>query len=160
MKKLSAYDSYFVVLDTGLYLYNFNTYNYALISDFTNPIIEVNTNSVNISELYDENNAYIFCLVKKYLFIFDENTNKTINYTINKPDINKGYYTIMPYKKQNNNLIFIIAINNVTDKLFFYYYNANLNGELNEPKEIEINNMNIQYKMIRCQINSYLSFII
>ena len=159
MKKLSAYDSYFVVLDTGLYLYNFNTYEYALISDFTNPTIEVNTNSVNISELYDENNAYIFCLVKKYLFIFDENTNKTINYKINKPDINNFYYTIMPYKKQNNNLIFIIAINNVTDKLFFYYYNANLNGELNEPKEIEINNMNIQYKMIRCQINSYLSFI-
>ena len=41
----------------------------------------------------------------------------------------------------------------------FYYYIANLNGELNVSKEIIINDMNIQDKMIRCQINSYLSFI-
>ena len=159
MKKLSAYDSYFVVLDTGLYLYNFNTYNYALISDFTNTTITVNTNSLNITELYDENNAYIFCLVKPYLFIFDENTNKTINYTEHIPNLSNGYYTILPYKKQSNNISFIIAFNNVKDKLFFYYYIANLNGELNESKEIIINDMNIQDKMIRCQINSYLSFI-
>ena len=159
MKKLSAYDSYFVVLDTGLYLYNFNTYNYALISDFTNTTITVNTNSLNITELYDENNAYIFWLVKPYLFIFDENTNKTINYSEHIPNLSNGYYTILPYKKQNNNISFIIAFNNVNNKLIFNYYNTNLIGELNEPKEIEINNMNIQDKMIRCQINSYLSFI-
>ena len=159
MKKLSAYDSYFVVLDTGLYLYNFNTYDYALITDFTNPTITVNTNSVNITDLYDENNAYIFCLVKPYLFIFDENSNKTINYTEHIPNLSNGYYTILPYKKQSNNISFIIAFNNVNDKLSFYYYIANLNGELNVPKEIIINDMNIQDKMIRCQINSYLSFI-
>jgi hypothetical protein len=65
----------------------------------------------------------------------------------------------MPYKIENNNISFIIAFNSETTNLFFYYYNFDLNEELNEPKEIIFNDMNIQNKMIRCQINSYFTDI-
>ena len=46
------------------------------------------------------------------------------------------------------------------EKLFFYIYNFNIYGDINEPTEIIINNMNIQDKIIRCQINSNSTFII
>ena len=70
----------------------------------------------------------------------------------------------MPYKIENNyisnNISFIIAFNNETNKLFFYFYNFDINGVINEPNEIKFNDMNIQNKMIRCSINSNLIFII
>ena len=51
-------------------------------------------------------------------------------------------------------------MNNDVTNLYFYYYNFNLNGDINEPKEIKLNDMNIQNKMVRCQINSNSTFII
>ena len=158
IKKLSLYDSYFVALDTGLYLYDLNTYDCALIYEFDNSKITVSTKSLNITEFYDGNNAYIFCLVKEHLFIFNEKTNKTFNYIINEITEN-DYYNIMPYKIENNNINFIIAFNNDTSNLIFYYYDFNLYENISEPKEIIIENMNIRNKMVRCQLNSYKSFI-
>ena len=158
IKKLSLYDSYFVALDTGLYLYDINTYDCALIYEFDNSKITVSTKSLNITEFYDGNNAYIFCLVKEHLFIFNEKTNKTFNYIINEITEN-DYYNIMPYKIENNNINFIIAFNNDTSNLIFYYYDFNLYENISEPKEIIIENMNIRNKMVRCQLNSYKSFI-
>ena len=67
----------------------------------------------------------------------------------------------MPYKIENNNISFIIAFNSNTTHLIFYFYNFNLTKDLIEqPKQIIFNDMNIQNKMIRCQINSYSTLII
>ena len=65
----------------------------------------------------------------------------------------------MPYKIENNNINFIIAFNNDKSNLIFYYYDFNLYENISEPKEIIIENMNMQNKMVRCQLNSYKSFI-
>ena len=59
MKKISLYDSYFIILDSGLYLYDFNTLDYISIYEFSNELGEVN-NIINITELYSWNKAYIF----------------------------------------------------------------------------------------------------
>ena len=157
MKKLSLYDSYFVALDTGLYLYAFNTNDCALIYKFNNEI-KVSSTTTNITELYDGKNGYIFCLIQEHLFIFNENTNKTFNFKINEITTS-AYYNIMPYKVENNNISFILAFNNDKSNLIFYYYDFNLYEDISEPKEIKFSDMNIQNKMIRCQLNSYLSFI-
>ena len=66
----------------------------------------------------------------------------------------------MPYEIKNNITTFILAFNNNTDNLFFYYYNFNLNENIFEPKVIAINDINIQNKMIRCEINYFSIFII
>ena len=66
----------------------------------------------------------------------------------------------MPYKIENNNISFIMAFNNDTTNLVFYYYNFDLNKGINEPKKKIFNDMNIQNKKIRCQINSNSTFII
>ena len=135
IKRLSISDNYFIVLDTGLYLYNFNNSDFAVI--------------------------YIFCLVNENLFLFNEYTYNVLNYKINKIIPYQGYYyNIMPYKFECNNISFIISFNNDTDNLLFYFYNFNLNEGINKPKEILFNDMNIQDKKIRCQINSNSTFII
>ena len=163
IKKLSNTDSiYFTVLDTGLFLYDFDNKDYSLIHQFNGNEFRIGSNNiVNLTELYYEYKAYIFCLVNENLFIFNEYTYKVLNYKINQIKPFQGYYyNIMPYKIENNNISFIIAFNGETTNLFFYYYNFDLNEELNEPKKIIFNDMNIQNKMIRCQINSYFTDIL
>ena len=165
MKKLSHNDYYFVILDTGLYLYDSMIKNCSLIYQFNNNEIRtdnIEKNKINITELYNEQKAYIFCLINKYLFIFNEYNYKLLNYSIKEiAAFNNGeYYNLMPYNIENNNISFIIAFNGDTNYLLFYFYNFNLNEEINEPKVIIFNNTNIQNKMIRCQINSNSTYII
>ena len=76
IKKLSTSDKYFVVLDTGLYLYNFYNYVCSLIRQFSK--LKGNNDRIIIDNLNDEKNSYILCLVNQYLFIFNEYNNKTI----------------------------------------------------------------------------------
>ena len=66
----------------------------------------------------------------------------------------------MPYKIENNNISFIIAFNKDINKLIFYFYNFPFDAGINQPKTIEFNDINIQNKMIRCQINSNYTLII
>ena len=164
IKKLSLPDSdstYFVVLDTGFYLYNLNKENLAIIHEFKNNEFRKSNGAINLTELYDGNQAYLFCLVNEYLFLFNEHTYKVFTYTINEFDSFKGnYYNLMPYKIENDKISFIIAFNKDDTNLFFYFYNFNLNEGINGPKEILFEDMNIKNKMIRCQINSYFTFII
>ena len=162
LKKLSLYDSYFIILDTGLYLYDFNNFNCSLIYQFNNNEYRGDPNNkIILTELYYTYKAYIFCLVNEYLFLYSENTYKLFNYKIEdiinlNSDIN---YNIMPYKIENNKICFIFALNKDRN-LFFSFYNLNLGGGINKQKEIAFNNMNIQNNMIRCQINSNSTFII
>ena len=169
IKKLSIDNSYFVVLDTGLYLYdltneNENEDNCTLIHEFSEDEYRI-SNNIMVTEIYYGYKAYIFCLVNEYLFIFNEYTYKLIKYKIKEIkeiiNFNNNYYcNIIPYKIENNIISFIIVINNNSSNLIFYYYNFNFNEGINNPKVIIFNDMNIQNKMIRCQINSYFNFII
>ena len=164
--QLSLYDIYFIVFDTGLYLHDFSTLDFALIHEFNQNEYKTSNNLVNITRLNNRHKAYIFCLVNENLFLFNEYTYKVLNFKIKEIDSSDGnYYNIIPYKIENNNISFFIALNNDTTNLFFYFYNFNLNEGINEPKVIKINNMNIQNKMIRCQmircqINLNSTFII
>ena len=57
MKKLSHNDYYFVILDTGLYLYDSMIKNCSLIYQFNNNEIckdNIEKNKINITELYNE----------------------------------------------------------------------------------------------------------
>ena len=122
LKKLSLYDSYFVALDTGLYLYNFNIQDCALIYEFNDLEYNRYNNIINITELYDGNKAYTFCLINEYLFIFNEDTYKLLKYKINEIVLlNDYYYNIMPYKIENSNISFIIALNKDITNLFFIF---------------------------------------
>ena len=160
MKQLSLYNnSYFAIFDTGLYLYDFKTLNFSLIHRFNSNEYKASNNKINITELNYEHKAYILCLVNEYLFIFSEYTYKLIYNKIDEIINFDGYYNIIPYKMENNNICFIIVFNNDNANLYFYYYYFNFDGDITKVREINFNDMKIQNKMIRCQINSYSTFI-
>ena len=160
MKKLTLSDSsYFVILDTGLYLYELNGLKFFKIFEFSNEFSKINR--INLTELYDEDNAYMFCLINENLVLFNKYTNNFYYYKINEvEEYNNYYYNIMPYKIKNNNISFFIAFNNDTSNLYFYFYNFKVDENINKPILKKFSNMNIQKKMIRCQINSNSTFII
>ena len=161
IKRLSISDNYFIVLDTGLYLYDFNNADFAVIHEFKENEFKSSNNMINITKLNYMNRAYIFCLINENLFLFNECACNVLNYKINEIIPYQGYYyNIMPYKFECINISFIISFNNDTDNLLFYFYNFNLNEGINKPKEILFNDINIQDKKIRCQINSNSTFII
>ena len=161
MKQLTLSDSsYFVILDTGLYLYELSDLKFFKIFEFDNELKETKK-TINIAELYNGYNAYIFCLVNEYLFIFNEYTKNIYYRKINEiEEFINYYYNILPYKAENKNISFLIVFNNDTNNLYFYFYNFKVDEDINKPILIKFSEMNIQNKMIRCQTNSNSIFII
>ena len=70
MKKLNTYDSYFVVLDTGLYLYNLNSFDCSIIMSFNDTIYyNSSKNKVDLNDLKNDECSYILCMVNEYSFL-------------------------------------------------------------------------------------------
>ena len=162
IKKLSIYDySYFVVLDTGLYLYDFNSKHFSFIHKFNQNEFKVSDNKLNLTECKNGYKAYIICLVNEYLFIFNEYTYTLFNYRLDEIySFSDNYYNIMPLKAENNNISFIIGFYKDIKYLGFYFYNFNLDGDIVKNNQILIDKMNINNKMVRCQISYNSTFII
>ena len=118
LKKLSVNDNYFIILSDGFFLYNFIYLNCSLIYKFH--VIKNENDKIFLTELVDETNPYILCLVNQYIFIFDESTNIITSYDLYNTSIQKNiYYNLFPYKIQNNDISFILSYND-TSNLTFY----------------------------------------
>ena len=158
--KVPFRDFYFVVLNTGLYLYNFYNFDCSLLYEF-DPSIYINDgDSIYLSELEYESNSFIFCLINEYLFLFNTQNNGTYIYKINDINfINDKYINILPYKFEYNNISFIIACISQSTIINFYYYNFKLKKGINEPKKISFNNINIKNNLVRCLLKPLLSKI-
>ena len=160
IKKLFLIEKYFVILDTGLYLYDSDFLNCASIYEFKDEYKEAN-NKIILKGFHYKSKAYIICLVNEYVFIYNENTYTILNYKIEQINTFKDcYYDMMPYKVENSYLGFIVVLNKDENILFFYYYNFSIKEGINAQKALPFMGMNIQNKMIRCQINSDFTFFI
>ena len=161
IKKLSIYNySYFVILDTGLYLYNFNSEHCSLIHKFNKNEFKVSDNKLILTEFKNGYKAYIICLINEYLFIFNEYTYTLFDYKLNEINsFGDNYYNLMPLKAENNNISFIIGFYKDIETLGFYFYNYNLDEDIVKNNQIFFDKMNINNKMVRCQ-NSYNSTFI
>ena len=161
IKKLSIYNySYFVVLDTGLYLYDFNSEHCSLIHKFNKNEFKVSDNKLILKEFKNGYKAYIICLINEYLFIFNEYTYTLFDYKLNEINsFGDNYYNLMPLKAENNNISFIIGFYKDIETLGFYFYNYNLDEDIVKNNQIFFDKMNINNKMVRCQ-NSYNSTFI
>ena len=163
IKKIPLNDNYFVVLNTGLYIYNFNTLICSLILKFNSYVYKEVNNKIVTKELDYKNKLYILCLVNDYLFIFNAHSNKTLSYKLNIEDIPNinYYYDLLPYKIINNTISFIIPFNKEENNLIFYYFNFELNNNSisPNPNKILFDNLEILNKTISCQISPQSSFI-
>ena len=158
--KLSLNDKYFVILDTGLYLYDSNFLICSSIYEFKDEYKESN-NKIILKGFHYKSKAYIICLVNEYVFIYNENTYTILNYKIEQIILFKDcYYDMMPYKIENSYIGFIVVLNKDNKNLLFYFYNFSIKEGINIQKAIPFMGMNIQNKMIRCQINSDFTFFI
>ena len=121
IKKLNLYDSYFVVLDSGFYLYNFKTLDCSFILGFNSTVYrDSGDNKIILDELHNEKDSLILCLVNQFLFIFNEKYNKTFSYKIEDnvfPDNTNFYYNLLPYKIKGQKISFIIVSHKSANKL-------------------------------------------
>ena len=162
MQKISERDGYLVVLDTGLYLYDFENSNCRIIKNF-NGIINSYNNDIIISK--NNNNIKIVTLINYHLYIYDkENTNNEVEYK-SLEDIFKNN-NISPFYIQieNSQLILINIIyksnwlNPTTpysvNSYFFIDYSSASNGNKITKK------LNDNYsKKIYCIFDIYNSLI-
>ena len=136
IKKLSS-DKYFAILDTGLFIfYNNFAINEPILSFTSSQKININDNFINIiiTEFEDKGSMYIFCLIKKNLYVYNDSNNTTKIYALtqlNEKDYSQQgvIYNLIPYKYENNNYYFIISLMNDqlgAQKIFFLYYNINI----------------------------------
>ena len=159
--KVPFHNNYFVILNTGLFLYNFEVLDCALLYSFNDSIIRNSDNRINVTDLIYDNYLYILSLVNEYLFVFNINNNRTFCYKINNIDFTGNYYyNIMGYKAKKYNISFIIVYHKEEAKLNFYYYNFSLRKGINEPKEIVIDDINIKNNLVRCTVINKISQII
>ena len=162
LKKLSLCDGYFVILDSGLYLYNINALNlsFVLIYEFKGQYKDSN-NNINLTELHYNHKAYIFCLINEYLFIYNEGSYQLFNFEIEPTKtLSSNYYNLIPYKIENNITSFFIVFNEEKKiGYLFYKFNLNESKSIKYPGKISYGKFTIIDKMIRCQSNSDLTFI-
>ena len=179
IKKLSSSGDYFVILDNGLFIYNSNfTENLTIYSFNDIQKISNNEDSINviISELKNNDDIYIICLVKKYLYLYDDSNKKIYNYYLSDLSSKSDYcqsgviYNLMPYNIQNNQLYFIISLINeqfAANKIIFLYYNYNYLENTINIKEQSYKGTEALFRLstispyyISCQIYSYSSNIV
>ena len=158
--KLSKEDDYFVILSSGFYLYNYNLLGCSRILSFNSTIYKNSNNAIILKKIEDDHNLYVLSLVNNYLFIFDFHKNKFISFNLNDIDASKeSYCNLMPYKIQNNNIIFIIVTTKDSD-LNFYIYDFDVAKKELTRNESSFDHNTIKYKKLNCQIIPYLSNIV
>ena len=159
IKKISLTEESFVVLDTGLYIYNSNFSECSVIYSF-NDSQKINGNyEFTLEEFKNDEHNFIICLIKKYLYIYDYKMKAIFFYYLKELDNNKAiYYDLLPYKFENNSLNFIISFIDSTNKCIkIVYYDFNLKEDKIYFRNIK--SYVIDYNMfsssyINCQIYS------
>ena len=172
IKKISSSGDYFVVFNDGLYLYDSNLIKNSRVFTFNNNQKIGNTDNFIISDLINNNQTYIICLIKKYLYVYDDSQKKIVNtYYLDKlsnSDYNdEKFYNMIIYDVKNNNLEFCIIL--LRDfykflikkhKITFLHYNINILGStVNKPNEKDFEGDEISDYKFSCKkdFNSFNS---
>ena len=183
IKKISDNGDFFVILDKGLYIYNFESYKCENIAGLNKSIFEENDeyNQIIISENYNisSKETKIAALINQYLYIYTyDNSKKNFTYIILESLIDSGISALPFFVKIDN---YNLTINLITyENNFFlpsYYYITSFEFEnylsikSNEPKIIEYdesftNELNCQFDFDNSKIicfyiysfNNYLKY--
>ena len=89
-----------------------------------------------MEQFSEENDGYILILINNKIYIFD---SEGINiYSESLSDyINGDYYCLIPYKKENNYLHYIISyISKNSNELILYHFIFDLNSNSNEYQKL------------------------
>ena len=167
-----SHNEYFIILNNGIYIYDNNFQEKSKIFEFKGEQIvedEKDNEKTAISDLKENINYYILCLVKNYLYLYDNNTKNVTQFNLNEK-INGYYYNLIPYKLVNNTLEFIIAYISISSyRLNIFHYAFNFSSEIYNLtlKNYYIDNNNfiksISGTYLSCEIifqNSFICFLL
>ena len=86
-----------------------------------------NNNIIITKHIYSEN-IYIFCLIKNYIYLYDDKNekfySKKINDLIDYEYLNYEYFNIIPYNTSDNKMGLVLSTikKNKYERNFGYYY--------------------------------------
>ena len=99
-----------LVYDTGIYIWDYNNENLNTLINFES--INPTDNVIIIKHIFN-NNIYIFCLIRDYLYIYIDGKEGVSNFQLNKfldnEFLNYKYYNIIPYNINNEKINFILS---------------------------------------------------
>ena len=145
MKEISDNGDYFVVLDSGLYIYNFENSKRKTIATLNSSIFKTKEedNRIVISKNEDSfsNETKIATLINQHLYIYTYGNSITnLEYLLIK-NFTRSLYKTFPFEIQINgynlNIFFSLtdnAYNSIYIKTFFFQNYSSI--QIDEPKEI------------------------
>ena len=125
-----------VIHQDGIDIYDPN-FNYLMqnINNFSeNEKIDIfeKAAKIQIARFSEDDDGYIISIINDQIYIFDSEGNKMIlNGTINKSEKYGNYYEILPIKKENNTLNYMISYIDDSNCFHFYFYKYDINNEQN-----------------------------
>ena len=91
-----------------------------------------------------EDDGYILILVKSKIFFFKNNGTYISSVDLSNL-INGDYYSITPYKKQENNIYYIISFkDDINKKIILNHFKFNIKSLLNKIENLKIYNIKIK----------------
>ena len=167
MQKISENEGYLVVLDTGLYIYDFEKSNCRIIKNFTNKIINSNNNNIAIPKNI---NTKIVVLINYHLYVYDmENSNNEAEYKSLEDIFERNVISTFYIQIENSQLILMniiyesgFAPYSVNSYMFDGYLCASNNNKitkkLNDDYAYEIYCLYDTYNYkIKCIYNPFLT---
>ena len=168
MEKINEKGDYFVILDNGLYIYNFENSTCEIITNIESSIFNKNDEYNNIiiskNSNLDSGEIKIAALINHNLYVFTpDNINNKIKQIIITSLIDSNNYIYPFFVKIDNYKLRVYLINSYVPILIRHYYFQSLDYEdyssikRNEPK-IERENEDYSNEVI-CQYDSKISII-
>ena len=121
-------DKFLFVIVDGFYIFESNLIDNTKIYTFTGQQIIDRIEDINKTTLSDityEDNYYVFCLVKDYLYLFDNNKKRIIKELDLNSYLNGKLYSLNPFIN-GTYLSCIISYTEKTSSLGYYYYKINI----------------------------------
>jgi len=170
MQKISDNEGYLVVLDTGLYIYDFEKSNCRIIKNFNNKIINSNNNNIAIPKNI---NTKIVVLINYHLYVYDmENSNNEAEYKSLEDIFERNVISTFYIQIENSQLILMniiyessITPYSVNSYMFEGYLSASnknkiITKKLDDDYTYEIYCLYDTYNyLIKCIYNQAMSFI-
>ena len=164
IEKISDNGDYFVVLDSGLYIYNFEKKNCKFIRDISESNFDENNehNTIIISknEESETKEIKITVLINEHLYVYThDESNKNVEYILLE-SLKDNAHNIYPFNVQiDNNKLTIYLIkyerHNINRYYFIksFYFSNYLQIQKNEPNEKKYNDFYVNKPI--CQFDKY-----
>ena len=126
LKRISSSGEYFIILNDGIYIYDYNITQCLQFHSFTNK----NNDKASISEFVKNDKNYISILMNNYLYIYNASNNEIKNFILKGlPEDEYESYDIILYDIKDDNFYFILSLiqsNLISIKyITFLYYKIN-----------------------------------